>query len=325
MSHDIDLKFLDKTEILQKIFPMTMNLDFNDIPQSDPNADAYFVDVTEDVRLCCKFYCSDSSCPSVLYFHGNDETALKQSDLGSRFIEMGINLFVTDYRGYGISDGTPTMTNLFQDCHKIWKFFKKFLKKDRYNPEVFLMGRSLGSLPAVELAYHYPVDFKGLILESSSAMNFKSAWGNVDTAEVKRLNAEKFFNKDKIKEITMPTLVIHGDADPLMPIEIGKAMYELSAAKDKKLVVIAGGGHNNLRDIGYDEYYQAIEDFINKKKKLPRKAAPVKAKKVKTGTIPARKSASTKAVAVKKTVKTRAAVPKKTARTAAKKRTTRGN
>ena len=238
MSHEIDLKFLDKPEILQKVFPLTMNLDFDNIPQSDPNADVYFVDVTADVRLCCKYYTGDSSSPSVLYFHGNDETALTQSDFGSHFVEMGINVFVTDYRGYGISDGTPTMTNLFQDCHKIWDYFKKVIKKENYNPNIFLMGRSLGSLPAIELAYHYPADYKGLILESASAMNFKSAWGIIDAADLQRLNAGKFFNKDKIKEITMPTLIIHGDADQLMPLQIGKALYDLSAAKTKKMISI---------------------------------------------------------------------------------------
>jgi len=267
MSHEIPLTFLDKPEILQKIFPLAMNLDFDNIPQSDPNADVYFVDVSEDVRLCCKYYTGNASSPSVLYFHGNDETVLTQSDFGARFVEMGINLFVTDYRGYGISDGTPTLTNLFQDCHKIWDYFKKIVKKEKFNPAVFLMGRSLGSLPAVELAFHYPAEFKGLILESGSAMNFKSVWGTVDPAELQKLNAAKFYNKDKIKEITIPTLVIHGDDDKLMPLEIGKALYNLSGTQDKKLVVIAGGGHSNLREVGYDEYYQVIEDFVKKKLK----------------------------------------------------------
>jgi len=314
MSHEIDLKFLDKPEINQKIFPMAMNLDFENVPQSDPNADVYFVDVPKDIRLTCKFYTCDASAPSILYFHGNDETALTQSSFGSSFVERGMNLFVTDYRGYGISDGTPSMTNLFQDCHPMWEFFKKLIRTERYNPAVFVMGRSLGSLPAVELAFHYPSDFKGLILESGSAMNFRSAWGQVETAELQRLSAAKFFNKDKIKEIAIPTLVIHGDDDKLMPLEIGKALYDLSAAKDKKLVIIPGGGHNNLRDIGYTEYYEAVEDFVKKKPKKVKTAPAAKTAKkvVKTKAKSAAKTASAKSSKAVTKAKTAAAKTNKT-------------
>lgn len=266
MSHEIDISFLDKREFLQRIFPMALNYNFDNIPQSDPNADVYFVDINGgDVRLCCKYYTDDKDSPSILYFHGNDESSLNQSAFGSHIIEIGINIFVTDYRGYGISDGSPTMTTLFHDSHQIWEYFKNnIIRKEKYNPAVFLMGRSLGSLPAVELAYHYPDDFKGLILESGSAMNFKSAWAGADSEQIKKLSGAKFYNKDKIKDVVMPTLFIHGEKDELMPLQIGQAMYDLSGAKRKNLVIIPEAGHNNLRDIGYEKYYTAIEDFVKK-------------------------------------------------------------
>ena len=161
----------------------------------------------------------------------------------------------------------PTMTNLFQDCHQIYGNFKSIIKDNNYNPAVFIMGRSLGSIPAIELAYHYGSEFKGLIVESGSAQNLSALWKDVDTSEIEKLKDTKFYNKDKIKEITIPTLVIHGDLDDLIPVQIGQALHEISGAEDKELLIIEGAGHNDLIDKGRDQYFSAIEKFVKKKHK----------------------------------------------------------
>jgi alpha-beta hydrolase superfamily lysophospholipase len=264
MSHEVDISFLDKPEILRKIFPLAMAYSFTGLPQADSmNADAYFIDVDEGVRICCKFYVEDNDCPSLLYFHGNSETALNQSSLASNCLERGINLFVTDYRGYGISDGEPTMTNLFHDCHRIYDSFKKIIREGKYKPSVYVMGHSLGSIPAIELSYHYQREFKGLIIASGSAQNLNSLWSSADAAAIQKLAGTKFYNKDKIKEITIPTLVIHGEQDNLIPVQVGKALYEISGAKDKNLVIIPDASHHDLIDSG--ECISAIEKFVKKK------------------------------------------------------------
>jgi len=183
------------------------------------------------------------------------ETTLDQSEIGSRFTKAGINLFVAGYRGYGINDGFPTMNSLFQDCHAIYAHFKKILKAENYSGAIFVMGRSLGSMPAIELAYHYQGEIKGLILESGTAQNFKAVWEGADAKQIKKLGDAKFYNKDKIKEITVPTLIIHGEADTQIPVQIAQAMYNLSAAQDKQIVVIPGAGHEDLRTIGGEDFY----------------------------------------------------------------------
>lgn len=210
------------------------------------------------------------------------------------------------------------MTNLFQDCHKIYAYFKDILKKEKYNSAIFVMGRSLGSMPAMELAYSYQNEFKGLIIESGTAQNFKALWANEDAAKIKKLDETKFYNKDKIKEITIPTLFLHGEIDNMIPVQIANAMYNISAAKKKDLVIIPGGTHTNLKDIGYDRYYTAIEDFVKKNVKSPRakkpaaktkkkttvkksttKTAPAKASKAKTGPSAVSTKTKTKSAASK--------------------------
>lgn len=262
MSHEIDISFLDKTEITNKIFPLALNYSLSDLPQPDYSSDAYFIEVAQNVRICCKYYVESKDCPSILYFHNNSQTALNQSSVASHYLKRNINLFVTDYRGYGVSDGVPTMTNLFRDCHQIYDSFKKVIQENNYNPGVFVMGCSLGSMPAIELAFHYQREFKGLIIESGSAQNFSSLWSGAAAAEIQKLTGAKFYNKDKIKEITIPTLIIHGELDNMIPVQAGKALYELSGAKNKKLVIIPGAGHNDILDTAKAQYFSAIEEFV---------------------------------------------------------------
>jgi len=311
MLQEYDISFMDKAEILKKIFPMTQNFDFDNVPQTDSNADAYFINVTEDIRICAKFYSDSPSSPTIIYFHAGDETSLTLSDMGSHFMHAGINFFITDYRGYGVSDGEPTMTNLFQDCHKIYTYFKDIMKKEKYNTTFFIMGRSLGSMPAIELAFTYPNEFRGLIIESGTAQNFKALWVNEDAEKIKKLDETKFYNKDKIKEVTIPTLFLHGENDNMIPVQIAQAMYNLSPAPKKDLVIIPGGTHTNLKDIGYDQYYTAIEDFV-KKNARPTRAKTTTAKtkkktaaKQSTAKTAASKNPKTKTKAVAASAKTK--------------------
>ena len=270
MLHEIDISFLDKQEITQKLFPLSTEINTSGGTSlslsQDFSGDAYFLEVDENVRICCKFFVEDKRYPTILYFHGNRETALDQGSFAAKYLSRKINLFVTDYRGYGVSDGMPNMTNLFHDCHQIYEGFKKIIKENKYSPRIFVMGRSLGSLPAIELAYRYPREFKGLIVESGSAQNFNSLWSGADTADIQKLAEAKFYNKDKIREVTLPTLIIHGEQDNMIPVQIGKALYNLSGAKDKELVVIPGAGHDDLIDKEKAQYLSAIEQFVNKHK-----------------------------------------------------------
>jgi len=73
-----------------------------------------------------------------------------------------------------------------------------------------------------------------------------------------------FANLAKIGQISLPTLVIHGQADVLIPASEGVALYESSAAPadEKRLVIIPGAGHNDLLAVGAATYFEAIRDFV---------------------------------------------------------------
>jgi alpha-beta hydrolase superfamily lysophospholipase len=271
MPGEINLSFMDKPEIIQRLFPRAFDLGFlQNTPPGSTGADVYFVDVDPNNRMCCHFYDQDKNFPSILYFHGSNEISIESSTLATHLTENGVNFFMTDYRGYGLSDGAPTMTNLLQDCHRLFEFFHQLLIKEGYNPSLFVMGRSLGSLPAIEVAYHHQKDLRGLIVESGSAQNFKSVWqGEADQTLLDKLSEAGFYNKDKIKEITIPTLITHGELDNLIPVQIGKALFELSGAAEKQLMIIPKASHNDLIEKGYEDYFAGLQEFVKKYSRKP--------------------------------------------------------
>ena len=142
-SDDTDFSFLDRPEILGVIFYPRRSFY---VKPSKPNQKNYFVDVEKGVRIGCRFYIEDPDCASMLYFHGNGEIVDDYDWSAPFYKDIGINLFVADYRGYGFSDGSPTITNMVKDSHSIFKRFKEIVNESSFNDSLFVMGRSLGSI-----------------------------------------------------------------------------------------------------------------------------------------------------------------------------------
>lgn len=226
------------------------------------NAKNHFIKVTDDIAIGCRFYPVRNAAPNILYFHGNGETVPDYDYVAPVYQKKGLNLFVTDYRGYGMSDGSPTSGSMIRDTHPIFQGFIAFLQNLNYTGDLFVMGRSVGSAPAIEVAYHYQQQIKGLIIESGFASGRN---------QLKRLGVSHLFrdvkdligfgNDLKIKEITIPTLIIHGEDDEIIPVTEGKALYDLSGAKEKYSLFIPNAGHNDLMMRGLDAYMGAIKRF----------------------------------------------------------------
>jgi len=264
MSHESDLSFLDISEILEVLFPVVYFPFY--FPQAGgnslPGAAIHFIEVEEGVKIGCALWAKGKEFPTILYFHGNGETVIDYDWAAQFYLDRGVNLFVADYRGYGLSNGKPTITNLIRDSHLIFHTFRKIMEKEGYRPSLFLMGRSLGSIPAVELAYHYQGELKGLIIESGSANNFRHLWNHLESS--KRLLSEKFLNKEKIKSVLIPTCVIHGELDQIIPVQEGLELYEKAGAGVKGILIISGADHNDLIIRGHTQYFTKIEEFVKK-------------------------------------------------------------
>jgi fermentation-respiration switch protein FrsA (DUF1100 family) len=126
---------------------------------------------------------------------------------------------------------------------------------------LYVMGRSLGSAPAIEIAVQAPKGkVAGLIIESGFAntMVLLNRLGVMIHAHI----PDKYNNISKMSQMTLPLLVIHGENDGLIPASEGHELYQKAATTDKQLALIPGAGHNDLMMLGMFQYFEAIEQFI---------------------------------------------------------------
>jgi hypothetical protein len=260
---DVGLSFLDQPEIKRALLGTLFYPQKTSVKPRAPNAKDYFIEVQKGVRIGCRYHIRDKDYPSLLYFHGNGETVDSMDPFAPLYNDIGINLFVASYRGYGLSNGTPTVTSMFKDSHRIFAGFKKIVEDRGFKKSLFLMGRSLGSLSAVRLAYNFQDDIQGLIVESGPANNLRQFFSPIIPPEHPIWRDDSIFlNKVKLRSITKPTLIIHGEEDTLIPVEEARMLYENSAAKDKRLVIIPGADHSDPFITGKKQYYDAIRKFV---------------------------------------------------------------
>ena len=256
-----ELEALDRQEILQFIF--YPRRDFLEKSAAD-NVSAGSIPVDEAVSISYGFYFDDKKHPNVLFFHGNGEIASDYMSIGSIYNQIGLNLFVADYRGYGSSGGKPTLSNMIKDAHPIFEGFKRVLKEGGFSGSLFIMGRSLGSASAVELASNYQSQLNGLIIESGFANVFNLfKYLGFPLESLGVVVPGTPYGVELLRKISLPALIIHGEYDQIVPVEEGKALYETIAAKDKRLIIIPGVDHNTIMSGGMQRYLQALHDFVS--------------------------------------------------------------
>ena len=218
------------------------------------------VTVAEGVTLSCRFFPVGLSRPTILFFYGNGETAAGYDDTAPRYNQIGVNFFIADYRGYGASGGTPTFCTMLSDAHKVLKSLQSILQIGGFTGPLYVMGRSMGRHNAFELAAQSADEINGVIIESGRPSLGRLDRG-LEPSEAQRLQAAY---QDKVRSISIPVLVIHGQMDTSAPIQDAVDMYQSFPSQDKHLIIIPGAGHNDLMYLGLGQYFGAIRDFVNK-------------------------------------------------------------
>ncbi len=212
--------------------------------------------------LGCRFHYRDKSDPVILFFHGNGETVADYDQTAGHYLAAELNLFVATYRGYGWSTGEPSVTTLFDDAAAILNALRHYMKKHEFSAPLFIMGRSLGSVSALDLACRYPDNFKALLIDSGfgDTLPVYQALGLGTGLET--LTEENCFkNLEKIRLISMPTLIYHGARDQFIPVAAAEKLQVESGAKTKQFHVIPGADHNSLMVCGGVLYFQTIKKF----------------------------------------------------------------
>jgi pimeloyl-ACP methyl ester carboxylesterase len=221
------------------------------------------IPVEDSISLGYRLYAHEPGAPVILYFHGNGEIASDYDFAARDYRQAGVSLLVVDYRGYGWSTGKPLVSALLSDVKPVLDALPDVLKQANLTDQfLVVMGRSLGSAPAIHAAFRYPSRLKGVIIESgfAHAIPLLARLG-LPSAMLANL-PDPIGNARKIAEINLPLLVIHGEKDDLIPVKNGQALVDASPASNKRMVRIPGAGHNDLLVSGTNTYFAAIRGFL---------------------------------------------------------------
>lgn len=251
---------LDKPEILSLLFqPPLAHAD-----SCPANAEDVMLTVAPEVELTCRFYPFAADAPTLFYFHGRNESCESFNIEAGNFLRHGINVFLASYRGYGKSSGTPSVSSMFADSRALLPLATGWLKDKGYSGPLFVMGRSLGAVCAIDIVHGNSEAVKGLLIESGfceTASLLEALGGPASSTEL--AEHQGFDNLHKIADIKLPTLIFHGAKDCLVPVAQAEKLQASSGARNKQFYIIPGAGHDTVGKIAGDLYFQKIKEFIN--------------------------------------------------------------
>jgi fermentation-respiration switch protein FrsA (DUF1100 family) len=244
-----------------------------------PRIENYFVffpersfdSLPEALRLTCRnvnfttedgkklhgwFFPGQKDDPVILHFHGNAGNISHRLDLIRHFLQRRLQVFIIDYRGFGKSEGSPSEKGLYRDGVAA---YEHLVHQEGVLPNnIVLHGHSIGAAVAVEVGLRKPV--KAVILESA----FTSTRDMAKTIPVFFLVSPflpaNYNNLAKVARLQIPTLIIHGDADEIVPFAMGEKLFAW-AGEPKFFLRLEGAGHNDTYLVGGKQYLDVIERF----------------------------------------------------------------
>jgi len=194
---------------------------------------------------------------TCLFFHGNAGNINNRLEKIQMLFDLGMNVFIFDYRGYGISQGCPSEKGIYLDAMAAFDYLTG--RRDIRHDRILAYGASLGGAAATELALHRPV--KGLVLHST----FTSA---KDVGKKILPFAPRFLIRTdmgvigRVPQISIPKLIIHSPQDEVIPYEMGERLFE--AAAGPKEFLRLDGAHNDNHVASYDVYMKGMREFLGK-------------------------------------------------------------
>lgn len=196
-----------------------------------------------------------------VWFHGNaGNIGHRVENIALLHRHLGANIFIFDYRGYGRSEGRATEEGTYLDAEAALAYLRS--RQDVDPARLVLFGRSIGSAVAVEMAARHQV--LAVVLESpfTSIPALAQRLYPYLPARLIALFMETRYNSlDKIRDVHAPLLVLHGDQDEIVPLDMGRQLFE-GANGPKEFYAIPGAHHNDTYIVGGEAYFQALRAFV---------------------------------------------------------------
>lgn len=193
---------------------------------------------------------------ALLFLHGNAGNASHRLPAAARFADLGLNVLLLDYRGYGLSEGRPSEAGIYRDGEAALGW----LAERGFGPQQTLVfGRSLGGAVALDL-----LDGRraaGLILCAtfSSATDMARRIGFGWAAPLLRGRLDSM---QHMAALDTPFVQLHGDADDIVPLELGRKLFSAAPEGLGRFVTIEGVGHNDIVERGGVDFWNPVSEFL---------------------------------------------------------------
>ncbi|MFA7335810.1 MAG: alpha/beta hydrolase [Candidatus Obscuribacterales bacterium] len=197
----------------------------------------------------------------ILISHGNGGNLTNRMPLIAMFLRQGLSVFVYDYQGYGLSAGSPTISNMKEDGTAA---FDWLLSNKHYSEQdIVVFGESLGTGIACQLSAHRHV----------AAIILQSPYTSLrDLARLKifwlRLYPDALFSsQDQLDNLKLleqphaPLLLVHGARDKVIPITCSEKLYSM-AQPQKTFVRLENAAHNDIYDVAFEQYTASVHEFL---------------------------------------------------------------
>jgi fermentation-respiration switch protein FrsA (DUF1100 family) len=207
---------------------------------------------------------ASSPGPALLFLHGNAGNISHRLHALALLQKAGLSVLIIDYRGYGQSSGAPSEEGIYLDAASAWRHLVG--KRELTASKIVVYGESIGSAPALNLVRELESRGKqppgALILEGAFTSALEMGRRIFPFLPLKLILKMKMDNLDAIRHVTTPTLLLHAGEDEIVPIEMGKALHQASAATEKEFRAVPEARHNTVWMVRGDEVQQIIRQFV---------------------------------------------------------------
>jgi fermentation-respiration switch protein FrsA (DUF1100 family) len=194
---------------------------------------------------------------TVLYSHGNAQNIDYYWARASLLWSFGYNVFIYDYRGYGMSDGSPTEQGVYSDAQGALAWLRA--RSDLDPTRIAYYGYSLGGAVAIDLATRSPP--RALVTESAFASVAELAEDGSLVVPPDFVATYKFDNVDKIGSVGAPVLIMHGNADTYIQPKYAHELYG-RAAEPKRMELFDGATHDTVPYVDPGRYHDVVTSFL---------------------------------------------------------------
>ena len=195
---------------------------------------------------------------TVLVFNGNAGNRAYRAPLAAALQRQGLQVLLFDYRGYGQNEGKPTEAGLRADARAARRYL--LTRDDVAASRLVYFGESLGTAVAIGLAADHPP--AGLILRSPFTSLVEVGRIHYPLLPVRLLLEDRYPAIDDLSRVQSPVLVVAGDQDRIIPLAESRRVYD-AVSGPKRLVVLAGAGHNDMALLAGPEMLAAITQFVD--------------------------------------------------------------